>query len=58
MFELRWKVECWVEYRDECNRGVRRQEKPVLQYRLIDRKLMGGIERGEWQDVPTEYIDE
>ena len=56
MIELRWKVEEWEEYRDGWNASIKRQEKPVLQYRQ-EEGPKGEQWWGDWQDVPTEYIE-
>jgi hypothetical protein len=56
MIELRWKVEEWEEYRDGLPTSIKHTEKPVLQFREKEGPF-GEDWWGEWNDVPTTYIE-
>lgn len=53
--ELRWKVEHWDEYADH-GQEIHHTEEPKLQFRVMEGPF-GEQWEGEWQDVPTEYVE-
>ena len=56
MIEFRWKIEERKEYFDGLPLTVEQTEPPVLQFR-VEEGPSGKQGWGDWQDVPTVYIE-